>query len=39
MKDIEYIEELLNSYIDGELDERKTNEISSFLIRSAAIKN
>ena len=27
MKDIELVEELLNSYIDGELDERKSNEV------------
>lgn len=27
MKDIELIEEQLNSYIDGELDERKSNEV------------
>jgi len=31
MKDIEYIEEMLNSYIDGELDERKSNEIKRLI--------
>ena len=31
MKDTEHIEELLNSYIDGELDERKINEVKRLL--------
>jgi len=31
MKDMEQIEELLNSYIDGELDERKSNEIKRLI--------
>jgi hypothetical protein len=31
MKDMEQIEELLNSYIDGELDERKTNEVKRLI--------
>ncbi|MBN1787626.1 MAG: hypothetical protein JW806_04450 [Sedimentisphaerales bacterium] len=31
MKDIEHIEELLNSYLDGELDERKSNEVKRLL--------
>lgn len=31
MKDMEQIEEMLNSYIDGELDERKSNEIKRLI--------
>ncbi|HBG26997.1 MAG: hypothetical protein A2Y10_20220 [Planctomycetes bacterium GWF2_41_51] len=31
MKDIEQLEELLNSYIDGELDERKSNEVKRLI--------
>ncbi|MFA6186817.1 MAG: hypothetical protein WC770_06375 [Phycisphaerae bacterium] len=31
MKDMEQIEELLNSYIDGELDERKSNEVKRLI--------
>lgn len=31
MKDFEQLEELLNSYIDGELDERKTNEVKRLI--------
>jgi len=31
MKDMELVEELLNSYIDGELDERKSNEVKRLI--------
>jgi hypothetical protein len=31
MKDMEQIEELLNEYIDGELDERKSNEVKRLI--------
>ncbi len=31
MKDFEQLEELLNSYIDGELDERKANEVKRLI--------
>jgi hypothetical protein len=31
MKDMEQIEEMLNSYIDGELDERKANEVKRLI--------
>ncbi|PKL48228.1 MAG: hypothetical protein CVV39_04690 [Planctomycetes bacterium HGW-Planctomycetes-1] len=38
MKDIEYIEELLNSYIDGELDERKSNEVRRLIENDAEVR-
>jgi len=31
MKDYEYIEDLINSYVDGELDERKNNEVKRLI--------
>ena len=31
MKDMEQLEELLNGYIDGELDERKSNEVKRLI--------
>jgi hypothetical protein len=38
MKDTEYIEELLNSYIDGELDERKSNEVRRLIDNDAEVR-
>jgi hypothetical protein len=38
MKDTEYIEELLNSYIDGELDERKSNEVRRLIENDAEVR-
>lgn len=38
MKDIEYIEELLNSYIDGELDERKGNEVRRLIDHDTEVR-
>jgi hypothetical protein len=38
MKDIEYIEELLNGYIDGELDERKSNEVRRLIDHDAEVR-
>ena len=39
MKDMEQIEELLNSYIDGELDERKSNEIKRLIDNDKEIQS
>ena len=38
MKDMELIEELLNSYIDGELDERKNNEVKRLIDNDKQIR-
>jgi L-fucose mutarotase/ribose pyranase (RbsD/FucU family) len=37
MKDMEQMEEILNSYIDGELDERKSNEIKRLIDNDSQI--
>jgi hypothetical protein len=39
MKDLEQIEELLNSYIDGELDERKINEVKRLIDNDKEIES
>lgn len=39
LKDLEYIEELLNSYIDGELDERKNNEVKRLIDNDQDVKH
>ena len=39
MKDMEQIEELLNSYIDGELDERKSNEVKRLMDNDKEIQS
>jgi len=39
MKDMEQIEELLNCYIDGELDERKSTEIKRLIDNDSQIHN
>ena len=39
MKDMEQIEELLNSYLDGELDERKSNEIKRLIDNDKEIQS
>jgi hypothetical protein len=38
MKDIENLEELLNSYIDNELDERKGNEVKRLIDNDAEVR-
>ena len=38
MKDIENTEELLNSYIDNELDERKGNEVQRLIDNDAEVR-
>jgi len=38
MKDMELIEELLNSFIDGELDERKANEVKRLIDNDRQVK-
>lgn len=39
MKDMENIEELLNCYLDGELDERKSNEVKRLIDNDSDIQN
>jgi hypothetical protein len=38
MKDIENIEELLNCFIDNELDERKSNEVKRLIDNDAKVR-
>lgn len=39
MKDMEQIEEMLNCYIDGELDERKSNEVKRLIDNDSQIQS
>ncbi len=39
MKDMELIEELLNSFIDGELDERKANEVKRLIDNDTQVRD
>ena len=39
MKDMELIEEMLNSFIDGELDERKVNEVKRLIDHDPQVKD